>query len=141
VPIIDVAPRVFKDYLITISDDDYAAAVSSFKLTPTTTIKNWKGGKPTAVASDVSSPIWAGAIKLAQDWETEEGLTLYLFNHHGETVDAVFSPLGQAGPSFAVTLVLAAPEIGGDIDEWGETTVNVGVVGAPVYAASTPAAV
>lgn len=138
-PEITVAPKIFKKFAVTLGDastDDYAPAVASCKFTPSSSTQTWKGGTPDAVFTDITSPTWVCAMKIAQDWTNATSLVNYLFAHAGERVPATFVPV-EGGPTVSATLILAAPEIGGDIDAWGETTVQHGVDGAP---ALTPAA-
>lgn len=127
---IAVTPSIFKKFVVTIDTDDYAPAVASCKFTPSSSVQTWKGGTPDAVFTDVSSPTYTCTMKLAQDWVTPTSLSNYLHTHAGETVAATFVPV-DGGATITATLVLAAPEIGGDIDAWGETTVQHAVQGKP----------
>ena len=130
-----VAPSTFKKFQVQIATDDYAPAVASCKFTPNQTTSTWKGGTPDAVFTDVSTPTWTCAMKIAQDWKTPGSLSAYFLAHAGEEVAATFVPV-EGGMSVAATLVLAPPEVGGDIDAWGETTVTHACKGAPTF---TPA--
>lgn len=133
---VGVKPSIFKNYKIKIGADNYEAAVSSFKFTPSGGIQTWKGGTPAAVFTDVVNPTWTCDLKVAQDWETTGSLAQYLLANQGKTVAVEFFPLAT-GPKFAASITLTAPEIGGDIDAWGESTVQCAVQGQPSFTAGT----
>lgn len=136
---IDVKPRVFKNYLLKIEEDNYEQHVSSVTLTPSSSIQTWKGGTPTAVFTDSTTPTWVADLAYAQDWETEDSLSIYLLNNEGRRVDMEFLPLGS-GPTFTVEVILTSGAIGGAIDAFGTSTVQLGVQGKPVFSAAPPAA-
>jgi len=88
------------------------------------------------VFTDVTSPTWLCDMTLAQDWANAASLVNYLLTNYGTQKTCVFKPNNSGGagaiPTFTATLILAAPEIGGDIDAWATTTVQHAVVGVPV---------
>lgn len=130
--IIDVVPIVLKDCIIEIEDDDYAAAVSSAELTPSTSQVIFKGLKPDAVFTDVSAATWLLVLSYAQDWVTATSLSRYLFDNEGATKAAVIKPQSGVGPSFAVNIVITPGSIGGAVDAVAVATVSLGVSGRPV---------
>lgn len=128
---IAVTARVFKEFIVEFGADDHGAATASCKFTPNQSVQTWKGGKPSAVFTDMGAPTWTCEMKLAQDWTGATSLVKFLLSNAGTEQAFEFTPV-DGGPSFTATLVIAAPQIGGDIDAWGETTVTHGVQGAPV---------
>lgn len=113
---------------------EFAEAVASVRFTPAQSTNTWKGGTPAAVFSSITKPVYSCAMKVGQDYDDAASLTNYLMEHAGESVEAVFS--FNSGATITATLLLAAPEIGGDIDAVLDTTITHGVSGVPVI---TPA--
>lgn len=113
---------------------DFADAISSFKLSPQQSIATWKGGRPSAVYSDISAAVWQATISLAQDWDALASFANYLIANAGKSVPVDYRPKGATGAvKVSATLILAAPEVGGDIDAWAATAITCGVVGVPVF--------
>jgi hypothetical protein len=129
---IAVTPIVLKDAIVSIDADDYAAAVSVVTLTPTAQVINFTGLKPGAVFSDVSQATWACGLTFAQDWGVETSLSRYLFDHEGETVDAVIASQDGIGTSWEVSLIITPGAIGGTVNQVPTSTVTLGVQGRPV---------
>lgn len=115
--------------------DEFAAAIQSMTLTPSTTIVKEKGLRPGSVFSFASDPEWDLEVSYMQDWSDEDSLSFYLFNHSGETVPAVIEP-EAGGLSVAVNVTIVAGAIGGALDAVAKATVTLGVTGQPVL---TPA--
>lgn len=137
-PQIAVQPRVFKNYLLKIDADNYEKHVNSVTITPSSSIQTWKGGTPDAVFTDATTPTWVADLAYAQDWETDNSLSVYLLNNEGEQVTMEFSPLGGAtGPKFTVDVIITSGAIGGAIDAFGTSTVQLGVQGKPVFTPAT----
>lgn len=130
---IAVKPRVFKDYVLTIAADSYEKHVSGVSITPQSSVVTWQGGTPDATFTDATSPTWTCGIDYAQDWETPNSFSQYLLANAGETVAATFKPLGAAGPTFNVDLVITPGAIGGAIGGYGTASVQLGVAGAPEF--------
>lgn len=111
---------------------DFADAVPSFQLAPQQSVSTWKGGRPTAVYSDISSPVWQATLTLAQDWDNLASFANYLLTNAGKQTAFEWRPGGATGTvKVAGTLILAAPAIGGDIDAWLSAQITCGVVGVP----------
>lgn len=130
--VIEVVPIVLKDVLLQLGPDgEYQKHVSGVEFVPTASAVNWKGLSPSAVFSDIGAATWVCNLSFAQDWVTPDSLSRYLFEHEGETVDAVFEPkLG--GPGFTAKLVVTPGSIGGAVDSVAVSTVGLGVSGRPV---------
>jgi hypothetical protein len=139
VTLIDVKPRVLKNYLLKIGADNYEKHVSGVTLTPSGSIVSWQGAHPEATFTDSTPPTWAAQLDYAQDWETANSLSVYLMNHEGEHIPCEFSPLGS-GPKFTATLVVTAGTIGGVIGAFGTASVTCGVDGKPKFTAGAVAA-
>lgn len=139
-----VRPRVFKNYKVVIpgasaDGTDYAAHCSGVTLTPSSQIQTWQGASPEAKFSDATESTWTCTLAYAQDWTTEDSLSIFLLNHEGETFEDVeFWPL-ETGPKFTLDgLILVSGQIGGDVGQYGTATAQCGVVGKPDFTAGTP---
>lgn len=145
-PEIDIDMKQFHEFTVRIADDeadataaaadDFAQAVAECRFIPNTQAATWKGGKPGAVFTDVSSATWTCQMRIGQDWENADSLVNFLFAHAGESLAFDFLPT-TGGPTISAVIIIAPPEIGGAIDNWGETTITHGVQGKPTV---TPAA-
>jgi hypothetical protein len=127
-------PEVISEISAVIGGNEYAEAVASVKFTPAQSTQVWKGGTPAAVFTGMTNPTYSCAMKIGQDWNKTSSLVNYLMAHAGEHVAATFK--FNSGATITATLILAAPEIGGDVDGWAETTLTHGVDGVPLV---TPA--
>lgn len=128
---IAVSPFVLKDVLLTVDADNYEAHVSQVEFTPTSSTQTWQGLTPTASFTDVSAATWTCTLSYAQDWETTNSLSLYLFNNEGESVNVTFRPKSGSGPSFQATLIVTPGVIGGTVNQFAVASVTLGVSGKP----------
>jgi len=129
--VIAVEPIVLTDVSLLIPTDDYAKNVSSVTLTPTSTNVSWKGlGKNTFTGATTAT--WVVTVEYAQDWETPNSLSQYLYEHEGEKVTMTFKPQSGSGPSFTAEVTIVPGAIGGAVD-----TVAVGSVTLPCTAKPT----
>ncbi len=117
--------EAFTEYVVILGGgtDDYARHTAACMFVPSGgTETRWKGGTPDARVQHRTLSDWTCQMRLAQDFGTD-GLAKYLLDNEGEEVEAEFTPVA-GGPTFYATLTLAAPQIGGDIDTYGESTVT-----------------
>lgn len=132
--VIDVNPLVMKDVTLIFggtSGNDYKKHVDSVTFTPTSEQVTWTGlGSNTH--SDVTTATWVAAIQYVQDWETADSLSQYLFENEGATVAAEFHPRSGSGPSFTADLIVTPGAIGGAVNVYAVTTVNLGCKAKPV---------
>lgn len=117
--------EAFTEYTVIVGagTDDYAEHTASCAFVPNGgTEVRWKGGTPTARRQHRTLSDWTCQMKIAQDFTTN-GLAKFYLDNEGETVPHAFTPVG-GGPTFYADLVVAAPQIGGDIDTYGEATIT-----------------
>ncbi|MCS6563432.1 hypothetical protein [Curtobacterium poinsettiae] len=131
---ITVNPFVLSDTTLKIAADNYETAVSSVEFQPSGGTVSWKGLSPAAVFTFPQAVTWACAIAFAQDWETEDSLSQYLFEHQGETIAVEFAPK-RGGKSLYANVVIVPGSIGGAVDAVAASTVTLGVVGKPSFQA------
>jgi hypothetical protein len=124
-------PIVMSNVLLTLGTDSYQKHVSSVEFVPTAGLVTWKGLDPDAVHSFATKATWQCNLGYAQDWETADSLSQYLFENEGDEVAAVFEPV-NGGAGFTATLIIVPGSIGGAVDTVAVATVSLGVKGRPV---------
>lgn len=137
-PQIAIVPFVLKDILLTIGTDNYETNVSTVHFTPSVSTVTWQGLTPASAFTDSTSPTWTCELSYAQDWKTANSLAQYLLTNQGQTKVAVFKPKGSGSGEaiFTASIIIAAGEIGGDVNTVQVGSVTLGVVGAPVKTAN-----
>lgn len=132
-----VNPTILKDMVLMVGADDFAAAVSSATITPTTSVVTWKGLKPDATFSFSTAPTYVLDLEYAQD-EVDTSLSTYLWNHQGETIEGVvLEPASGVGARYTFNLMIAHGAVGGAVDTVGVASVSLGINGRPVRSAIT----
>ncbi|MAT17186.1 MAG: hypothetical protein CMF56_01285 [Leifsonia sp.] len=128
-------PLYFKDAIITIGTDDYAAAVSSGALTPNVSVARFTGLKPTADYKDIDID-WSLDLTFAQDWASTDSLSNKLWTAQGTVLeDCTIKPQSGAGPTFTVDLLIVPGAVGGTSRSHATATVSLPVVGQPAFSA------
>jgi len=125
---IAVNPIFLEDCVMSIEDDDYAAAVSAATFTPTAR-QGFKGMKKNQQHRPPAS--WQLALSLAQDLATLTSLSNYLHVHEGETKAAVFKPVSGTGPEVQASIVIFPGGIGGTVETVPTSSVTMDVLGKP----------
>ena len=125
-----VVPIVLKDVTLKVGADNYEAHVSSVEFVPTSGTVPWKGLTPSSVFNFATKATWQCNLAFAQDWETPNSLSAYLFDNEGEIVVADFYP-EAGGTGFRATLNIVPGSIGGAVDSVAVATVTLGVQGRP----------
>lgn len=128
--VITPIPLLMRDATFTVESDDYIAAISSAEFTPNGGIATFKGLTPSAVFSAAQSSTWTCALTFVQDWESVDSLSRYLFENEGSEIDVVFAP-NAGGTPISATLIVTPGSIGGAVDGYATSTVQLGVVGRP----------
>ena len=124
---LDVQPLVMKDVELLLGDgtDDFRKHVSGVTYTPTTPTQTWTGlGQNTH--TDVGSPTWVLQLDYVQDWDSADSLSRWLFDHQGETVAAEFRPRAGTGPAFGSNVTIVPGAIGGQVNAYATTSVQLG---------------
>lgn len=127
---IDVKPIVLRDVLLSIAADSYEKHVSGVTITPTTGSVTWNGLTPAAAFNFPTSTTWALQLDYAQDWDTANSLSRYLFDHEGQEVTMIFEPV-KGGLGWEVDVVIVPGSIGGQVNAVATATVTLGVNGKP----------
>lgn len=131
---IAIVPLYMKDVTLTIGTDTYEKHVSGVTLTPAYATNTWKGLSPSSTFTDTSAAVWTLDLSYAQDWDTVNSLSKYLFANQGLTKSIVFKPKSAGTPTVTVSVIIVAGAIGGQIDSYAESTVSLPVQGQPVLA-------
>jgi hypothetical protein len=130
---IAISPLYMRDVELTIGTDDYRKHVSGVTFTPAPKSAQWTGlGENTHSA--VGTPTWTCELTYAQDWDTTDSLSAYLFDHQGETKAVRFEPV-SGGQAFTANVIIQAGAIGGQVDSFASTSVSLPLEGAPTLAA------
>lgn len=129
---IGVAPIILKNVLFSVEGDSYEKHVSAVEFVPSPSTVTWKGLTPSAVFTFGTTATWECNLTYAQDWETTDSLSRYLFENEGEEIDVIFEPV-NGGAGFSATLIVAPGSIGGAVDSVLSATVTLGVKGKPAY--------
>ena len=127
---IEVKPIVLRDVLLNIAADDYEKHVSGVTITPTTGSVVWNGLSPDASFNFPTSTTWALQLDYAQDWDTTNSLSRYLFDHEGDKVTMTFEP-ERGGVGWEVDVFIVPGAIGGQVNAVATASVTLGVVGRP----------
>ncbi|WP_433586367.1 hypothetical protein [Microbacterium hydrocarbonoxydans] len=135
---IAVKPFVLKDVLFQVETDNYEAHLSQVQFDPSSSIQTWQGLTPASVHTDATTATWQGILAYAQDWETPNSFSRYLYDHEGEEIDVVFKPRSGSGPSFSVTIIVTPGSIGGTVNAFATASVTVGCKGRPELVPVTP---
>ena len=131
---ISITPLYMKDVTLTIGTDSYEKHVSGVTLTPSTATATWKGLSPSSTFTDASQATWMLDLTYAQDWDTTNSLSKYLFANQGATKTITFKPKSANTPTVTVSVIIIAGSIGGNIDSYAESTVSLPVQGQPTLA-------
>jgi hypothetical protein len=130
VTVAEVDPIFLKNYELVIEALDYRKHVDSVALVPQTSTVTWRGGGNNT-HSDTAVQGWQAQIGYMQDWKSANSFSRFLWEHQGETVQAVFNPTAGEGTSWSVDLTIVPGQIGGAVGAAANTTVTLGA-GDPV---------
>ena len=127
---IAVKPLILKDVLLTIgagTPDEYQKHCSGVQWVPNAAQQTWQGLTPDSAFTDVANATWAVTLNYVQDWETANSLSQYLFEHEGETVEMVFTPVkGTGKKTFTANVTITPGAIGGEVNAYATTSVTLG---------------
>lgn len=124
---IAVKPLVLKDCIVKIGEDGYEKHLSGVSFVPSAAQINWHGLTPDSGFTDVGTAEWAVTLNYVQDWETDDSLSQFLFEHEGETVPMVFTPVKGAGKkTFTSSVTITPGQIGGEVNAYATTSVTLG---------------
>lgn len=132
---ISVNPFDLKDVDFEVSADNYKQHLSAVRFVPASSTSTWKGLAPGAVFTFGQASTWTCVTEFAQDWDSPDSFSQYLLANEGEEVEVTFRPKA-GGVGFTATLILAAPPIGGTIDQAATGSVTHGVKGKPAAVAA-----
>lgn len=128
-----VKPIVLRDVLLKIEADDYEKHVSGVTMTPSSGSVSWTGLAPDDTFTFPTATTWAVQLDYAQDWETANSLSRYLYDHEGETVTLLFEPV-KGGLGWQVEVVIVPGSIGGQVNTVAAASVTLGALGKPIPA-------
>lgn len=129
---IAVAPIILKDVLLRFTGvgsatgtGDFEKHVSQVEFTPAFSTVTWQGLNPDSTFSKTTTATWSVTLAYAQDWETTDSLSTFLYENEGEELACVFEPVtGAAG--WEATVQVAPGAIGGTVNTVAVATVTLG---------------
>lgn len=124
-------PLIIEDVSLTLDGTDYATAVDSVTLIPTTTKAKWtpiNGKKSTKVAR----PSWALTLNLGQDFD-KASLSHKLITDHGKEVAFTLTPNAEGDAAITGRVVLEAHQLGGGAETIATAAVTLDVSGQPEF--------
>lgn len=129
-------PFIMSDVVAKIDGTEYAEQLSTVEFAPSGGAPvTWKGLAKGSSFTFSSTSTWVCNLALAQDWQNEESLARFLYDHEGEEVDVEFRPNGGTGTPIYATIYAVPGSIGGAIDSVAVQTVSCGVLGKPSFTA------
>lgn len=125
---------VLRDATFTVEATDYANQCTSVVLTPEQATQTLRTMVPDGVVQDVDTAVWTCSINGVQDYKAAQGLARLLTEMAGEQIDIIFTPKNGTGNATAtVTVVAKATAFGGEQGTFTTFSVELPVVGAPVW--------
>lgn len=129
---ISVSPIILRNVLLRITGvgsatgtGDFEKHVSQVEFTPSTSPVTWKGLEPTATFSKTPTATWTCTLSFAQDWETTDSLSLFLYENEGEELACLFEP-EAGGAGWESTIQITPGAIGGTVDTVAVASVTLG---------------
>ena len=84
----------------------------------------WQGGTPDAQLVGLPpAGAWVANISAIQDWDNADSLVRFLFEHQGEDAAIQYKPNRTGTFVVYATITIAAPQIGGPVNAFNESTV------------------
>jgi hypothetical protein len=139
---LDIQPLVMKDVLLVLgaSGDDFRKHVDQVTFNPPSAPSaiTWTGlGLNTHTDRGTPTEDWTVTLNYAQDWESTNSLSQYLFDHHGdpEPIAARFEPKA-GGPAFEAEVYVVSGAIGGSVNVFATASVTLPTTGKPTRVAA-----
>lgn len=136
-PIVNINAKVLRDAIVTIGDNEFQTSISNITMTPTATSIVWSGVGGNTL-TDTSSATWAAAITFAQDFETPNSLSQFLFDNEGATFPFYFRPRNGVGMAYTGVVTITPGAIGGAVNTINESTVTLGLSSKPTQISGAP---
>lgn len=117
----------------TATNFEFRTSVSSVTFTPSASTTTWTGmGLNTF--TDVTTATWVCTLEYAQDWDTTNSLSAYLYANEGSTVDVVFKPKNAGTKTWTGKVIITPGAVGGPVNAVATATVTLGMPAKPVLA-------
>jgi hypothetical protein len=136
-PIVANNARVLRDAVVQIGDNNFETSISNVTLTPTATSVTWSGVGGNTL-TDSGTATWVAALTFAQDHDTPNSLSEFLFDNEGATFTFYFRPKNGTGSGYSAVITITPGAIGGAVNTFNESTVTLGMNGKPTRIPGTP---
>lgn len=133
-----VAPFTMKDVSLILgptagTNYEFRTQVSSVVLQPSSSTVEWTGlGLNTY--TDISTATWVCTLEYAQDWDTTNSLSAYLYSNEGQTVDVIFKPKNAGAKTWTGKIIITPGAVGGPVNGVATASVTLGMPAKPVLA-------
>lgn len=111
----------------------YANQLDTATLTPEQATQTKKTLVPDGTLQDVDSATWSVSLAGIQDYVAGQGLARYLTDNAGTSTTLELTPK-NGGVKATVTVVCKAVPFGGETGKWAEFSIELPVIGQPVFA-------
>lgn len=128
-------PTYMTESRLEIGTTDYAAEVSGFTLAPSYSTATWKGLKPGSTFTRSGLATWTLTVNFGQDHEAATSLSTFLFENEGDEFPFSIEPV-DGGTAFSGDLIAQSGAVGGEVDQFGNATVTLPVLGKPTRTAA-----
>lgn len=116
-------PRSIKNFRLKLAESNYELHASNVNWTKTTNQVEWKGGTPDAVYADSTVGSHLANITLVHDYENQDSLFNFMIDHEGEQASVEYKPDADGTFTQTATITIVAPDVGGAVGAFGESTV------------------
>ncbi|RDV44139.1 hypothetical protein DOE76_13930 [Leifsonia sp. ku-ls] len=114
-----------------IEDDNYSAALSSAAIQVDQGTVDWAGMAAGSSFTFPTTPKYSIPITYAQDWASDDSLSVYLWTNKGQTKNVTFAPK-KGGRSWTATVIITSGNVGGALNSVADASVTLAVIGEPV---------
>lgn len=125
IPAPPITPRQLKHIRVIIDDVDFAKQVNGCEFKKNGgAAQTWQGGTPDAQYVDKEPSTHTADLSFLSDWEEDESLCNFLWEHDGEKATIQYQPVAAGTVYFEAEITIDAPMPPGKIGGWPETTVS-----------------
>lgn len=122
----DIAPRQTKHIRVIIGNTDFAKQVNTCEFKKGGgAVQTWQGGTPDAQYVDKAAAEHTLDLGFLSDWEEEESLCNFLWEHDGETAVIEYQPVDAGRVYFEAEITIDAPMPPGKIGSWSESSITM----------------
>lgn len=111
--VVGLAPISLKDAVLTVDGDDFTASVSEVSFVPEVDYEWLPLGFGGVQAPVPSGTRWVVMVSYAQDFDTTDGFTRYLYANAGQVRSLTFTPKDGATSAVSGDVLIVPGKLGG----------------------------